>query len=227
MLRFDGCRVIGAGAVQARREPGQTTVSTCPAALVLGFDLLPRIKQITRRSCTGRTGRPLPSAGTSNDQGDPVGPDRAELRHADLATRGGQRSVRHCRASGRPATDRQPDRCWAVGEVHHRRYLRPIVVVHDQSPAFHFGTPPNWTPQERPAAAIMVASRLDRPKACGLQLASLFVLGLLASIAWHEAGHLLFRGRRGGDLRRRPADRRCRPLTCGEPPANGAGQQGR
>ncbi len=66
------------------------------------------------------------------------------------------------------------------------------MVVHDQSPAFHFGTPPNWTPQERPAAAIMVASRLDRPTACGLQLASLFVLGLLASIAWHEAGHLFF-----------------------------------
>jgi hypothetical protein len=38
----------------------------------------------------------------------------------------------------------------------------------------------------------MVASRLGRPTACGLQLASLFVLGLLASIAWHEAGHLFF-----------------------------------
>ncbi len=44
-----------------------------------------------------------------------------------------------------------------------------------------------------PVAAIMVASRLDKThRVWTAIIIILFVLGLLASIAWHEAGHLFF-----------------------------------
>ena len=51
---------------------------------LLGFDLLPRIKQINKVKLYRPTDqRSFPAAGAGDDPGDPMGPDRAELRPDD------------------------------------------------------------------------------------------------------------------------------------------------